>query len=661
MFKSIVSVIAVALLLCGVAFAGFPANIGESASQTGIAALSVERADSLPSVPSSYSAGIAQPSDGYSRAAVGEYAKNNTYPQPAYMKLSPEKINVLEGQSVQFYALLYSQSGTLIAIVAPSAVQWSVSGGIGTIDGNGVFRAASSGTGAVQGIYDYVPGQVSFTAAATVAVSSITPPPPPANNSTYLEIIPPSASLIVGQTQQFAAVFHMNGSAAEVPAQWSYVGDECTITDSGLLSAVNPGSGKVVAIYGESPINIGYVAEAPVEVSSNLPPNATYLELVPSSANLTVGQSQQFVAVLHTGPGGAYATEIPPSQINWSVNDTAVGTIAGTGIFTAAANGSALVSAIYGNATPTAYLATATVQVGQGTATQGGAGGGSAGGAYKTSTVASFTCAGRAATIKVTYLVSTELDATVDIYYLGAKNAKVASKTLGGTGSFEFTPEKEGRYEVRVSLGVNQASAYFTVPSCTAGQPITEQNVTVSLKPGAERVLTKTVDYQNGFTKKFEVWRATDTSGTDRYRTDITLTYTGRNTVYNATVQDFLPKGVVASSSQVVFEKRPSSTGETSGSLEFKWQLASVVKNERLTYKYSFARPLTEQMIDSFPPPQLLAGPAPIPQQGGTGGVDSMLAAALSGLSGFNLWIVLVVVLVAAAAIYLFVFRKKKE
>jgi len=85
------------------------------------------------------------------------------------------------------------------------------------------------------------------------------------------------------------------------------------------------------------------------------------------------------------------------------------------------------------------------------------------------------------------------------------------------------------------------------------------------------------------------------------------------------------------------------------------------VKNERLTYKYSFARPLTEQMIDSFPPPQLLAGPAPIPQQGGTGGVDSMLAAALSGLSGFNLWIVLVVVLVAAAAIYLFVFRKKKE
>jgi len=38
-----------------------------------------------------------------------------------------------------------------------------------------------------------------------------------------------------------------------------------------------------------------------------------------------------------------------------------------------------------------------------------------------------------------------------------------------------------------------------------------------------------------------------------------------------------------------------------------------------------------------------------------------MLAAALSGLSGFNLWIVLVVVLVAAAAIYLFVFRKKKE
>lgn len=76
--------------------------------------------------------------------------------------VTPNSITVGINQSQQFFATAYDSAGQTLS----RTFTWSVSGGIGSIDSNGLFRAGSlEGTGYVAAVADSISGN------ATVAVS----------------------------------------------------------------------------------------------------------------------------------------------------------------------------------------------------------------------------------------------------------------------------------------------------------------------------------------------------------------------------------------------------------------------------------------------------------------------------------------------------------
>jgi hypothetical protein len=658
----------------------------------------------------------------------------------------------------QFDAYLVVNGGT------PQDVPfvWSVTGGIGTVTQDGLFAATTAGNGTV--VATYSSGNVSVSGSAVVTVTD-GPPPPPPNNSTafaYLLVIPQNATLNINDTQQFSAYLVVNGSApVEVPVNWSVLGAIGTIDASGLFTATAAGNGFVLAKYFYAPLSLALEGNASVTVNAAPPPaNATYyITVSPSTATLLVGATQQFVAQL-SDANGTYLYDLPNSDVNWSSDNPAVGTIDAFGIFTALSPGSALVNATYAgtnltnvtslnsanvtvNAAPppanvsyllitpnpaslfvgqsqqfiaTAYDAnnssmgtlansdlnwsvtagigsinangtfTATA-AGNGTVgatylpnpaisanasvtvsvlppSGGGGGSGSsgsnnAGGAYKTATTVSFTCAGKLGEVKITVLDSKVRNATVDIFYLGEPRIKVFAKVISGTTTVPFQPEKAGDYELHVSVGPDQQSARFYVPYCGPQAPNETQNITVRLEPSRELIFTKLVKYPGGFSKLFSVYKTTD-GQSESFESSIVLyfNYTGNATLYGFDILDSVPSSVVARTGQIAFADRPTAA-ETEP--RFEWHVDSIGRGGKLSYSYSFERPLTEQMIDLFEAPTLRAKPEqqPSAQQQDAG----LLAASIGPIFGLKLPVigVLLAFVVLLALLYFFLFRKKEE
>jgi|GEM_PF-5600824 len=298
----------------------------------------------------------------------------------------------------------------------------------------------------------------------------------------------------------------------------------------------------------------------------------------------------------------------------------------------------------------------------------GGSGGSSAGGNYRTSTQVSATCAGQPSSIKVSYYVPTAPAALVEIFYLNAgKASKVFSQSVSGTSTLQFTAPSAGEYELHVSLGSDQSTASFSVPSCTPQTINTTQNITVNLAPLRELVLSKTVKYNGGFSKEFKVYKTT--SGTDaEYSTEIALTYTnqGNSTRQNITIADAMPRQVVSATSQITFDNYPSALESAQGP-QFSWDVKSVQSGGQVQFSYRFSRAITDAMIDAFAAPRVLAPGQTI--RGTIAGIGApaggdLLAANVSfaGMSlPISLLAVAILALVLVALILLFVFGGKKE
>ena len=571
----------------------------------------------------------------------------------AWLEMIPKNASLNVGQAQQFVVLFHASNGSVIGV----QVNWSTSGKIGTVTDDGLFNATSAGSGNVEASYKKAIRQngspLIYEANASVIVNSV------ANSTNVTFFVSPQyAALEPGQTQQFRAVLTIDGVPQNVSAIWSLdlTPGAGTLSAGGLFSALSQGSAVVIADYYYGPNETHYKNVALVNVSAGTENNATkYLEIIPSSAAVTVGQTKQFLAVFHSGQN---SIPLNGSGVGWNSDNATVGTVSKEGLFTALFAGSTNVIASY-NGSSASYEATAMVSVGAaqvqpsaGSGSSSGSGSNNGGGAFKTSTLASFTCAGKPGTVRITYLVNNQQSAVVEIYFIGAANEKVMSKVVNGSDSFEFTPERAGKYEARVSLGKDQASAYFTVPACSENQANEQKNVTVNLLPKKELVLSKTVRYNNGFTKKFEVYRTTEGSS-ESYNSQITLVYESNFSVNYSTVVDFAPKTVLASVSQIEFETRPTRT--TSGaSLEFEWDVKTLANGERLTYKYSFARPLTEQIIDTFAAPKLIYSSTRKGQDNG-----SLFSAALFGLDTWNQWQMCLMAIIVLLLLFLIFSRKK--
>jgi hypothetical protein len=574
----------------------------------------------------------------------------------------------------QQFAVYQSLPNGSLSQVPDSYLSWAAAGGIGSVNSAGLFTAASSGSGTVSATYaSPVSTNTSATLTAYVTVNS-PPPPPPANQPYELFISPQSSLLAVGATQHFIAqLYDANGTYLHDvgDADLSWMADNPSIgaiSPLGVFTAISSGTALVKAAYnGSAYANVSSQNVANVTVGASPPPaSVSYILVTPNPASLFLGQGQQFIATAYDSANASLGV-LPNSDLAWSVTP-GIGSIGANGAFASSSTGSGTVTAVYAVPSPLAQIsgnASVTVSpVAPGPIGGGGSSGGSqtsgnGGASFQTSTTVSFSCMGQPGEVKITVYNPNVKNATVEIVYRGeSRSEKVFVKEITGTTALSFTPEKAGDYTLRVNVGTDQTNANFFVPYCGPQTQNVTQDITVRLEPSRELVFSKLVGYPGGFSKRFSVYKITE-GQSEAYESDIVLylNYTGNSSKYDFDVLDSVPSSVLSRASQVEFADRPS---VVSGAPKFEWHVKSISKGGRLSYAYSFERPLTEQMIALFDAPSIReAGDGATPRQQDNG----LLSASIGPIFGMTLPLIGVVLafFVLLALLYFFLFSRKKE
>jgi hypothetical protein len=194
-------------------------------------------------------------------------------------------------------------------------ITWTVNGGIGTIDNNGLFAATNVGTGSItatssSGNISDQSGTITVTAGALAS----------------LTVSPDTATLNADQTQQFTVTGKDADGNAVSPlgtVTWGVTGGIGTIDGSGLFSASKVGTGTVTA-------TVGTVTDSSGTITVTAGALAT-LTVSPDTATVALNRTQQFTVTGNDADGNA-VTNL--GTITWSVTGS-VGAIDSTGLFTA--------------------------------------------------------------------------------------------------------------------------------------------------------------------------------------------------------------------------------------------------------------------------------------------------------------------------------------
>ncbi len=234
--------------------------------------------------------------------------------------ITPSAATVIAGTKQQFSVTI---NGT-----TDKRAAWDVDGvgsgnaQVGTIDGTGLYTApGTSGTHTV-GVTSGADASKSAHATVTVVAAPVI----------TISISPASASVSAGSSRQFTAVVTGTSNTA---VSWSVDGiangnaGTGTISASGLYTApASPGTHSVAATSVADPTRR---ATATVTVTA---PTAVSITVSPTSASLNTGQTQQFTASVSGTSNTA---------VSWSVDgvaggNTSVGTVSGSGLYTAPAS-----------------------------------------------------------------------------------------------------------------------------------------------------------------------------------------------------------------------------------------------------------------------------------------------------------------------------------
>ncbi len=205
----------------------------------------------------------------------------------ASISITPTAINLLKGGTTQFTAKITGTTDT--------AVTWKASAG--TIDQTGFYTAPS--TAGTITITASISAQPTVTATASVTVSDV-----------VVHISPPTPSVATNQTVQFSAT--IDGQTSQ-SVTWSATGG--TIDSSGLYRAgETTGTFSVTATSVTSP---SYSATVSVNIT------AIGITVIPSVANVVIGQQQQFTANV---------SGVTNKSVTWT---SSAGSITTSGLFTA--------------------------------------------------------------------------------------------------------------------------------------------------------------------------------------------------------------------------------------------------------------------------------------------------------------------------------------
>ena len=150
-----------------------------------------------------------------------------------------------------------------------------------------------------------------------------------------VSITPDSASILVGESQSFAAT---GLSAADVelePVSVSWSSDDesvATVDANGVATGVSAGSAQISATLD------GVSASVTLRVHE---PSPARVEISPDTADLLVHQTESFTAVAYDDAD----EELTGRSVDWSSGNTAVATVNESGVVTARGPGSAQITA----------------------------------------------------------------------------------------------------------------------------------------------------------------------------------------------------------------------------------------------------------------------------------------------------------------------------
>src|SRR2546428_5560242 len=254
----------------------------------------------------------------------------------ASVTVSPASANVTAGQPVQLTATPRDVNG---APLTGRVVSWATSNAaVATVNGSGLVTGAAAGSTTITATSEGHSGTSAITV-ASVPVASVT-------------VSPASASVSTGQTVQLTATPRdANGAplSGRVVTWSSNNAAVATVNGSGLVTGVATGSATITATSegqnGTSAISVS-VPVASVTVS-------------PATASILGGQTVQLTAT----PKDANGNVLNGRTVTWTSSNGGVATVNGTGLVTAVAAGTAIITAACESATGTAAITATNVPV----------------------------------------------------------------------------------------------------------------------------------------------------------------------------------------------------------------------------------------------------------------------------------------------------------
>ncbi|HEY4904230.1 MAG TPA: Ig-like domain-containing protein [Candidatus Sulfotelmatobacter sp.] len=241
-------------------------------------------------------------------------------PAVTSIAVSPSSAGIAVGATAQFTATAtYSDGST--GIVSTTAAWSSSAPLIATVNSSGLASGLASGSATITAMLSGVAGT------ATLSVKTVT----------SIAVSPPTASILAGSTQQFAATATYNdGSTVNVSttAAWtSSVTTVATIGSSGLATGVTAGSTVVTASIG------GISGTATLTVT---PRTVTSLSVTPSTSTVLTGATEQLTATATYSDG---STANVSTTATWMSANQSVATVNSIGIATGVASGSTTITA----------------------------------------------------------------------------------------------------------------------------------------------------------------------------------------------------------------------------------------------------------------------------------------------------------------------------
>jgi len=242
----------------------------------------------------------------------------------ASISIAPAALSLTVGDTSRVVATVRDAGGN---VLANRAVAWfSSNPAVMTVSATGLVTAVGAGIAAVSAVADGV------TATAQVTVAAL-PPAPVASISVALV----ATTLSAGQTTQATATLRdakgtiLTGRTVV----WSSASPEvATVSASGVVTAVSPGSASVIAT------SEGQTGAATVTVAAPAPAPVATVTLT-GQTSLLVGQATQITAVLKDAAGNVLSGR----TIGWTSSNLGVLTVSPTGLVTALGAGNATVTA----------------------------------------------------------------------------------------------------------------------------------------------------------------------------------------------------------------------------------------------------------------------------------------------------------------------------